>query len=792
MSYHNVFYVKPGSKSIVELLFLLVLRGSKSKIRIARDCFLLRYMLLNKINQEAFMATSPKPDTPVTTVSAKILSITIDSKITACLGDTPIKLPNWEQGTAQKDGPCSAKPGVFEIDNGNNRNKLKVGLNVTGLTGETEGTLTGTFEDPDIGEIIFEGTIEGGTDSTAVRVIDVFPREEPTYFKRIQGNMKWTFSFKNTQGWQVSTDLGETPVEIFWIYGYPGRMYKKGVWIEALRFLYRECYGLKKKEWIILRIVNYCHSGFGLRYNSYLSCPSYGVTYYGGVFDLKAYLARAYPFCNCFDQAGALQTLLGALGIQAHWVQMSPFGYLKNTSLVGRGLINNTDFLGIIRDTGDKITNISELIPRNDPNRGGFGQHAFCIWNDGKYDNVLDACVGPHVGIFYPQLYEEGHKQHYISESIDGMTDLYSQGNHFTTPGRLNYMNTNYAGVIGVHGVTAAPDMYTGNYNSEIQRKIINGLKSEIGFDEIDIDKFLGQGVVFDWKDFPFQLEEIKNNLPKGIRVFENLLCEEGTALREWSFNGLNEYLKIEIYVSNDIKPAKNRLLMFALSNTMTYTPVKKKKSHIGDGDKNGWTAPGDETQSEIHKTGFYWHSPYYKIEQWWFFNIYVSLEAYNMPIEMNALTDNIEALIEKRDANNRYLYVKNPLWEHLPFIKSAGFSFKYNGANPEPDVIDEIRVGDEVEIIVEPVNPADPLILEFFITQWKCLRLVEENPPPGEGNGHTSHPPGQFVLEFEARAPGATEIRLVLVNTRTLLCSPPKLLTINVVDETNSEENKK
>jgi hypothetical protein len=301
---------------------------------------------------------------------------------------------------------------------------------------------------------------------------------------------------------------------------------------------------------------------------------------------------------------------------------------------------------------------------------------------------------------------------------------------------------------------------------------MIDDLKKQIGYDEISINKFLGKGVVFDWEDFPYKLKEfkeLKNKSLKEIRIFEDLRCDTGTALREWSFVGVNKFFKVQVYVSNDILPAKNRLLIYALSNTMTKTTTAVLKRMVmqkrpcKDNGKNKKAAQDKGTEKEIEKTGFYLYSPYYKMAQWWFYNVYFSLEAYNFSIDMDYLTSEIEDVVEKKE------YVKNSLWKHLPFIKDIEIRI----SNPDVKCVkNEIRLGGVVEIHVEPEKEKGQLMVEFFFSKGNSLCFLGETEPQ-EGE--------KYVLKFKGRVPGVTEIQLVLVNTSTLLCSPLKLVTINV-----------
>jgi len=104
--------------------------------------------------------------------------------------------------------------------------------------------------------------------------------------------------------------------------------------------------------------------------------------------------------CNCQDQAAILFIFLSAIGIGDLKVCiMNPFGYMRLSNLVGRGLCNNPRYR-------DQRT--ARILEPNNPTRASFGFHSFCIWED-KW--ILDACIGPHKG--------NEDKEKYVGRAID-------------------------------------------------------------------------------------------------------------------------------------------------------------------------------------------------------------------------------------------------------------------------------------------------------------------------------------------------------------------------------------
>jgi hypothetical protein len=83
------------------------------------------------------------------------------------------------------------------------------------------------------------------------------------------------------------------------------------------------------------------------------------------------------------------------------YAYLYPFGFLKETQLIGRGLSNNP-----IYDSEKS----GPVVAEDDPARKPFSNHALCITKGGG-GMVLDACAGPHTGA-------ETEKQ-YLENAID-------------------------------------------------------------------------------------------------------------------------------------------------------------------------------------------------------------------------------------------------------------------------------------------------------------------------------------------------------------------------------------
>jgi hypothetical protein len=151
----------------------------------------------------------------------------------------------------------------------------------------------------------------------------------------------------------------------------------------------------------------------------------------GGDMALLDYIRGVHKTVNCYDQAGAIQALCGAVGVAITWVYLEPYGYIKPTQLIGVGGgadCNNPFFMsngsrrlmvGFDRDWEQKGISLYDpylrfLLENQWPDRTSFGNHAFGAIGY----NIYDACAGPHTGS------ESGAQ--YCANAIDTTTTIYS------------------------------------------------------------------------------------------------------------------------------------------------------------------------------------------------------------------------------------------------------------------------------------------------------------------------------------------------------------------------------
>ena len=251
---------------------------------------------------------------------------------------------------------------------------------------------------------LFGRLIEGSCPSSVgEHTVSARITNPPESLLACRGRITWRLDLDTTPN---SASLGSTFVEIYFILGRPGFRYRRGVWVEALRFLFgRVGVAGSDPNAVIAAITAYCHGGHGLRYETNNGEACYGVGHRGGVFSLGAYLLKLSDCCNCYDQAAAVQSLASAVGVASVWQFLKPFGFIRPTELVGVGLCNNPFF-------GDKES--LKLVPRDSDRRTAFGNHAFAVTLDWK---TVDACAKPHVAT---ETIPE-----YLVDSIDDKPSLY-------------------------------------------------------------------------------------------------------------------------------------------------------------------------------------------------------------------------------------------------------------------------------------------------------------------------------------------------------------------------------
>ena len=330
-------------------------------------------------------------------LKGEVIEVKWGSGIQVSHSKATVAEPHWQQGLAVNDGAGSKRPAVYLVK-GKGSDALTVKVKITenkNVSGN--GRLFGV-----LGALEIEGSCPTalGEHSVSAKIKNL-----PDAIQHVQGDVSW--------GMEVP-DLGSTitldntsRLEIFVVLDKPAAFYNPpGVWVEALRFLCDKVsvLGMKTPAAVADQVAKYCHGSHGLKYDTGGGRPAYGVTGSGGTFLLDAYIKAAKTVVNCYDQAGAIQSLCGAVGVALTWYYLDPYGFINTTNLIGIGNCNNPFFT-----TNGSIA----VVAANDPNRTAFGNHAF----GGLSGKVLDACAGPHTG--------SEDKTQYCTAAIDSTAALY-------------------------------------------------------------------------------------------------------------------------------------------------------------------------------------------------------------------------------------------------------------------------------------------------------------------------------------------------------------------------------
>lgn len=323
-------------------------------------------------------------------LEAEILEVTWLNGLDVARAKAKITAPHWKAGEAavEDDAPDkkqhyktgSRKPAAYDLANTAKNAKLKIKLHVIRSEEQPgDGLLAGQ-----LGELQFEGRCPA---ATGTHEVEVSIKKMPDVAKHFEGNVTWTL----TTTASVVSLLPRTRLEVFIVLDKPAPYFTAGVWAEALRFVFKQgaMANVKKPAEVAARVTRLCHTKHGMTYDTLEGAPKFGGSNLGSsAFRLMRYMAKdgaAGNVVNCYDQAAAIQSLAGAMGVTLTWIYLGPYGSIKPTSLVGVGLCNNPFF----SSNGSK-----KLVPWDDPHRTGFGNHAFAQLGTG----TLDACAGPHVG----------------------------------------------------------------------------------------------------------------------------------------------------------------------------------------------------------------------------------------------------------------------------------------------------------------------------------------------------------------------------------------------------------
>ncbi len=648
----------------------------------------------------------------------EILSITVLSEITASIGGNPINPPNWEKGCQLNDFPSgSLRPGIFKI-NTPQPSRLALEVKVTGLANEETMSLTGKIKN-----MVFHRIISG---KNIEQIIEIEIKVMPTDFTKICGDIEWSISkncINTNECYTTNVIPSKTFLELYWIYDDPGQMYKlKCVWIEVLRLVAQIAPGLDTKIALIRRIINYCHAGTGIIYNSYDGSSYYGTSSSGGSFQLGKFLKKIDEMCNCYDQAAALQSILGALGIPLTWLKMKPFGYINTTHLIGRGLVNNPVYL--YENNPDKSN--PELIDINDIRRRDFGIHTFCSMEINSSIVVLDSCIGPYLG--------DASLNVYLDACVDRLTDLYSSNHRFGTT----------TDVVCCAGITELDRIFNlKDKESEWYKKFMADTRTikfieNTNFENIRKNTPHESWVVFNW----LSINDCKKIKSGGWKKHYQEIRNNNDAVEmELHMIRGSERLRIEVFVSSvDIEAAWEHLLIRALSTTSRDNPFKK--------------SPKETSLGHLSVDA---HFPNRNKTIWIFYNVCVTVESFDSSFDLFPLKKWIQ---QKMESNT-----KKDLSKYLPTIKE----------NKQPSD-QKIKIDQEISIPVKvKINSIRAAINYLFNSKYLKLDFFQE------GESIRLEEKKKHEIKFISKNEGSTFISVWQVDTKHLLCSKPITVEVDV-----------
>jgi len=317
-----------------------------------------------------------------------VIEINFQTDITSARDRSAIAGPHWKEGEDPTDtwplastlglgsGPFSKKAATYKVKAAGGPRTVEVKVRVTKCVNVSgTGTLRGI-----IGSLEIEGScpLAAGEHTVSAQIKEL--PEKITYF---HGLLNWRME---------ASDIGQvamngTLVELFFVLAQPDRAYTPGVWVEALRIvcLRGPVTGLGKDEDVraVANITRYCHTHHGMRYDCYIGASHFGVRWSGGTFELWNYIHKTGLIVNCYDQAAAVQSLSGCLGIRSTWISLESYGFIRETDLVGWGMCNNPFFKG---DTA------VQRIGQNDAARTAFNHHT--LIEHGAVGSSLGAAIG--------------------------------------------------------------------------------------------------------------------------------------------------------------------------------------------------------------------------------------------------------------------------------------------------------------------------------------------------------------------------------------------------------------
>lgn len=484
--------------------------------------------------------------------------------------------PIWEKGKDVWRTGGSRYPVAFWLG-GPIPGLLKIKVFIAGIRYGCEYKIEGRYrvaaDDRKSDVVLFSG--RGVPDPARNTVLfTTFLQEEAVRFFRLTGeNLLWHITGIGQEDSGVFQPL-TLHLEIYWLFGEDPNLFKRGVPVEVLRQvadaigpLPMEA-GIAAENWLVEPVVRSCFLRNPPRYaiggQSHQPVEVYNGSWNSLTLLLLNYLDvvnYSHYVCDCYDQAAVLQFYLKAVGIgDIKFCLIGPFGYLKLTHLIGRGLCNNPKY---------GKSRAEPIIEPRDKERSHFWIHAFCCMIVGACANcshnkfgvggleenlcpVVDACVGPHFG-------DEN-----FGSYIDRVIDLEYPNNSMVEPGKVDNINC-YNGVTGVDSISAIED--------EPDLPHAGDFKNVIGYTREAKVKIKRKFVVRAWPD-PRECPV----LGRGWRLlYEQVVPGCGETMKTWRLRKGEEHVGIRLYVSSgNSEYALNRFLAIGSLTDLAELPLRK------------------------------------------------------------------------------------------------------------------------------------------------------------------------------------------------------------------------
>jgi len=334
----------------------------------------------------------------------KVIEVTsFDNELKTILNKSKVTQPHWKSKGNFKDSTGgSISPAIIPARQGT-KVITNIKIEVTkaqGISGN--GKIKGILSDGTKISLEGEFPITVGIHSIKVELLS-----KETTLARHCGDIKWEIDIPN----YGKQSMGSSFIEVYRIIEDTSHPFlNNGRPIEALRFLYDKLslsrVNVKVTQTsdinITAKITRYLHKSHGLKYDTYSGASHFLMIKgrYDASFKLYDYINKSIGnIVNCYDQASAVNVFSAIMGTSGEKIFVKPFGYIKETNLIGEGSCNNPFY----NSNGSK-----KVIDLNSSNRTAFGNHQF--YKD-KSKMIFDACAGPHLGT---ETYNE-----YLKNSVD-------------------------------------------------------------------------------------------------------------------------------------------------------------------------------------------------------------------------------------------------------------------------------------------------------------------------------------------------------------------------------------